>query len=124
MEQQAYDLAALFTTEENLIGAKTGAGSITMKETFDDENSEMSAALFIDGHLGAPEMQSPPHNEEEKDTTNDQCKCYHRCISHCGADGCKISDGLCANPKHSLPSLPTPAAALSLQCTMYNDNVQ
>ena len=71
-------------------------GSITMKETFDDENSEMNAALLIDGHLGAPEMQSPPHNEKEKDTTNDRCKCYHRCISHCGVDGCKISDGLCA----------------------------
>jgi hypothetical protein len=123
MEQQAYDLAALFTTEENLIGAKTGAGSITMKGTVDDENSEMNAALFVDGHLDTPEKQSPPHNEEEKDTTNGRCKCYHRCISHCGADGCKISDGLCANPP-SLPSLPAVVAALSLQCTMYNDNVQ
>jgi hypothetical protein len=60
MEQQAYDLAAMFANEENLIGAKTGAGSITMKGTFANQTEEMDAALCVDGHLDAPHRNNRP----------------------------------------------------------------
>ena len=66
MERQAYDLAAMFADEENLIGCKTGAGSITMKGTFANQTEEMDAALCVDGHLDAPQEQSPPQNDSEK----------------------------------------------------------
>ena len=66
MEKQAYDLATMFANEENLIGCKTGAGSITMKGTFANQTEEMDAALCVDGHLDAPQEQSPPQNDSEK----------------------------------------------------------
>lgn len=71
MEKQAYDLAALFANEENLIGCKTGAGSITMKGTFANQTEEMDAVKTkeeMDAVFGldAPQKQSPPQNDSEK----------------------------------------------------------
>jgi hypothetical protein len=68
MEKQAYDLAALFANEENLIGCKTGAGSITMKGTFANQTEEMDAVKTKEemDALDAPQKQSPPQNDSEK----------------------------------------------------------